>query len=157
MTVAKYLSKITSSYLTKNSEVKFSYDDLQKVIAGNSEIGIQIGKSLGLTCIPENEAEGNVCMANNAEVRPEFKQSFAPIDLLDYIYAVLHSPKYREKYKEFLKIDFPRVPFPADAVEFWKLVEVGGELRQLHLLESPAPNIPNTGITSSAGNSPKPA
>jgi very-short-patch-repair endonuclease len=63
--------------------------------------------------------------------------SFAPIDILDYIYAVLHSPKYREKYKEFLKIDFPRVPYPYDVEVFWKLVELGGELRQIHLLESP--------------------
>ncbi len=39
---------------------------------------------------------------------------FYPIDLLDYIYAVLHSPAYREKYKEFLKIDFPRVPYPTN-------------------------------------------
>ena len=61
--------------------------------------------------------------------------TFAPIDLLDYIYAVLHSPTYRETYKEFLKIDFPRVPYPIHAKQFWKLVELGGELRQLHLLE----------------------
>ena len=74
--------------------------------------------------------------------------TFAPIDVLDYIYAVLHSPAYREKYKEFLKIDFPRIPFPtsplpspqerAQAVDrFWKLVKLGGEIRQIHLLESP--------------------
>ncbi len=56
----------------------------------------------------------------------------------DYIYAVLHSPAYREKYKEFLKIDFPRVPYPKDAASFWELVKLGGELRQIHLLESPA-------------------
>jgi len=97
----------------------------------------QIEKSLGLTFVPEKEEEGNVCMANNGEVRDDFKTTFAPIDLLDYIYAVLHSPEYREKYKEFLKIDFPRVPFPNNSDDFWKLVELGGELRQLHLLESP--------------------
>ena len=62
---------------------------------------------------------------------------FAPIDILDYIYAVLHSPSYREKYKEFLKIDFPRVPYPKDKETFWQLVNFGGELRQIHLLESP--------------------
>ena len=62
---------------------------------------------------------------------------FAPIDILDYIYAVLHSPTYREKYKEFLKIDFPRVPYPKDKDTFWQLVKLGGEIRQLHLLESP--------------------
>lgn len=62
---------------------------------------------------------------------------FAPIDILDYIYAVLHSPTYREKYKEFLKIDFPRVPYPKDQDTFWQLVKLGGEIRQIHLLESP--------------------
>ena len=67
----------------------------------------------------------------------ESKGKFAPIDILDYIYAVLHSPTYREKYKEFLKIDFPRVPYPKDKNTFWQLVKLGGELRQIHLLESP--------------------
>jgi len=62
---------------------------------------------------------------------------FAPIDILDYIYAVLHSPTYRDKYKEFLKIDFPRVPYPKNKNTFWQLVTLGGEIRQIHLLESP--------------------
>ena len=65
------------------------------------------------------------------------KKEFSPIDISDYIYAVLHSPTYREKYKEFLKIDFPRVPYPKDVKIFWKLVKLGGEIRQIHLLESP--------------------
>ena len=60
---------------------------------------------------------------------------FSPLDLLDYIYAVLHSPNYREKYQEFLKIDFPRVPYPQDQNSFWRLVKLGGELRKIHLLE----------------------
>ncbi len=64
------------------------------------------------------------------------ENTFAPIDILDYIYAVLHSPTYREKYKEFLKIDFPRVPYPKDKETFWQLVKLGGEIRQIHLLES---------------------
>ena len=60
-----------------------------------------------------------------------------PEDIFDYIYAVLHSPTYREKYKEFLKIDFPRVPYPIDKKQFAVLVALGKELRELHLLESP--------------------
>ena len=59
---------------------------------------------------------------------------FTPIHLLDYIYAVLHAPKYRETYKEFLKIDFPRVPFPQKET-FWDLVQLGSQIRKLHLLE----------------------
>ena len=66
--------------------------------------------------------------------------TFAPIDILDYIYAVLHSPSYREKYKEFLKIDFPRVPYPEDAATFWQLVDLGRQIREIHLLESPIVN-----------------
>lgn len=103
----------------------------------NTEILSKIEESMQLSFVPEKEVGGNVCMANSEEVRDDFKTSFAPIDLLDYIYAVLHSPEYREKYKEFLKIDFPRVPYPQDSEKFWQLVQLGGELRQLHLLESP--------------------
>ncbi len=64
----------------------------------------------------------------------------SPEEVFDYIYAVLHSPSYREKYKEFLKIDFPRVPYPKDTECFKQLVKYGTELRQLHLLESPKVN-----------------
>ena len=63
-----------------------------------------------------------------------------PEDIFDYIYAVLHSPNYRKKYKEFLKIDFPRVQYPKDKESFKKLVKLGTELRTLHLLESPKVN-----------------
>jgi predicted helicase len=94
----------------------------------NMEIVNEIANRLGLEFVPEK-----------ADKQPpaEIRTNFAPIDILDYIYAVLHSPLYREKYKEFLKIDFPRVPYPKDQDTFWKLVYLGAELRQLHLLESP--------------------
>lgn len=70
----------------------------------------------------------------------EIVKDTTPEDIFDYIYAVLHSPTYREKYKEFLKIDFPRVPYPKDKDTFIKLVKLGQELRELHLLESPKVN-----------------
>lgn len=100
----------------------------------NPEIVNQIASQLSLTFTNEKEipTEGEVCFINSPEVRPDFRLTFAPIDILDYIYAVLHSPTYREKYKEFLKIDFPRVPYPTDNTTFWKLVAQGGELRQIH-------------------------
>ncbi|TAF73076.1 MAG: DNA methyltransferase [Bacteroidetes bacterium] len=88
----------------------------------NIEIVNEIAKNLGLTFTIEKEST---------------KGTFAPIDILDYIYAVLHSPTYREKYKEFLKIDFPKVPYPTNEKTFWQLVALGSEIRQLHLLESP--------------------
>jgi predicted helicase len=86
------------------------------------EVVFKIADRLGLSYTYEKE---------------ELTGTFAPIDVLDYIYAVLHSPTYRETYKEFLKIDFPRVPYPKDTDTFWHLVKLGGEIRQIHLLESP--------------------
>ncbi len=61
---------------------------------------------------------------------------FLPEDIFDYIYAILHSPTYRERYKEFLKINFPRVPFTSNKDLFWRLVLLGREIRLLHLMES---------------------
>ncbi len=60
----------------------------------------------------------------------------SPEDVLDYAYATLYSPSYREKYKEYLKTDFPRVPVPTQA-DFDRLVPLGRELRSLHLMKSP--------------------
>lgn len=57
-----------------------------------------------------------------------------PEELLAYIYAVLHSQRYRERYKEFLKIDFPRIPLPASESEFDRLAQIGQQLIDLHLM-----------------------
>lgn len=58
--------------------------------------------------------------------------TFAPEDIFFYIYAVLHSKNYRTKYKEFLNLDFPRIPYPTDVDEFWRLVSLGSELYAVH-------------------------
>ena len=86
-------------------------DDGTRVSNLNKDMVAKIGKKIG------------------AEPTPE--------DVFDYIYAVLYSPEYRKKYSAFLKIDFPRIPYPSDRGEFERLVNVGRELRSLHLLESP--------------------
>lgn len=67
-----------------------------------------------------------------------------PEDMLDYVYAVLHSPAYRTKYGEFLKQDFPRVPYPSSKEVFEKLVTYGRHLRELHLLTHPSVREPIT-------------
>ncbi|MGB0863349.1 MAG: type ISP restriction/modification enzyme, partial [Saprospiraceae bacterium] len=113
-------SAIFPLYLYETKNALFSENKRKPNL--DPKIVEQIAKGLGLEFTPEKEATAG---------------TFAPIDILDYIYAVLHSPKYRETYKEFLKIDFPRVPYPK-ADNFWELVKLGGELRQLHLLESDA-------------------
>ena len=60
-----------------------------------------------------------------------------PEDIFHYAYAVFHSPGYRGRYAEFLKIDFPRLPLTSNLELFRALARLGGELTALHLLESP--------------------
>ena len=61
-----------------------------------------------------------------------------PEDVFNYIYGVLHTPSYRERYREFLKIDFPRIPYPKDAAEFRRVAAVGEKLVKVHLLKDEA-------------------
>jgi len=67
----------------------------------------------------------------------DLKVTFGPEDVFHYIYAVFHSPEYRRRYAEFLKIDFPRVPMPKSKTLFRKLCKVGDEMAKLHLMEAP--------------------
>ena len=60
-----------------------------------------------------------------------------PLTAFDYCYGVLHDKNYREQYKEFLKIDFPRIPYSKDNEELQHYATIGKHLRELHLLESP--------------------
>lgn len=63
------------------------------------------------------------------------QQTFGPEDIFNYIYAILHSPNYRERYSEFLKIDFPRLPLTTNPDLFCKLCTLGDRLVRLHLME----------------------
>lgn len=96
----------------------------------NTELLAQIENQLWMKCNQKAKLE-------ESNLSQKWATEFTPTDLFDYIYAVLHSPKYRETYKEFLKIDFPRVPFNVDRSTFWYLVEKGRELRLFHLLQHP--------------------
>lgn len=68
-----------------------------------------------------------------------------PESLFDYIYAILHSLAYRKRYAEFLKSDFPRIPYPSDLEIFHFLSKKGAEIRALHLLKSTL--LENTDVT----------
>ena len=60
------------------------------------------------------------------------------VKVFDYIYGVLHAPNYRETYAEFLKIDFPRIPYPKSPQVFRHVSKKGEALRRLHLMEASA-------------------
>lgn len=117
------LQQVRERYLTESGKTNAScFNSMMNFVS-------KIIKQTSLEFAPEAE-EGNVCFANNnSELRDDYKQNFTFINLLDYIYAVLHSSKYGEEHKNFLKIDLAQFPCPKDADAFWKLVKAGEEMR----------------------------
>ena len=71
------------------------------------------------------------------EGRGDLTVTFGPLDLFDFIYAVLHSGSYRVRYADFLKSDFARIPITPKRDLFRELARLGDELVALHLMESP--------------------
>ena len=69
--------------------------------------------------------------------RGDLTETIGPEDIFHYTYAVFHSPTYRTRYAEFLKIDFPRLPITSDVALFASLAAKGAELVDLHLLRLP--------------------
>lgn len=61
-------------------------------------------------------------------------------DLFYYIYGILHSPDYRERYADNLNKELPRIPRVKTAKDFWAFSQAGRELGELHVnYESVAP------------------
>jgi len=79
-------------------------------------------------------------------------ETITPEQIFYYIYAVLYSNTYRTKYAEFLKIDFPRIPFTADYKLFIKMGEYGQRLADLHLLKSKEIDSPTTQLNGNGKN-----
>lgn len=70
------------------------------------------------------------------KIEQRLGEKVEPLELFDYIYAVLHNPAYRERYKEFLKIDFPRIPYPSNPELYHNLAQMGSRLRKLHVMDN---------------------
>jgi hypothetical protein len=81
------------------------------------------------------------------------KNHFSALEVLDYVYAILNSPNFRIRYMEFLKVDFPRIPFPKTNNVFEELSKIGSRLRKLHLMEEKLKELKT--ITFSGGKSSK--
>ncbi len=86
----------------------------------------------------QNKKEPNISAAIFEKLESVYRQKPTPEDILYYIYGVFYSNIYRETYAEFLKIDFPRVPFTADYRLFKKIGALGKQLADLHLLKTQA-------------------
>lgn len=93
---------------------------------------MEICKAAGLTGLLSAPDGSDVFRRATGDARPD------EVKVFDYIYGVLHCPIYRARYGEFLKVDFPRIPFPASPASFRAISEQGEALRRLHLMEAAA-------------------
>lgn len=128
------------------SEIGFTVErkaNLDETIWCTIENWVQYGQAF--KPLTANEQNGEL----GFDAEPEQPHTLAPEDIFDYIYGVLHSPNYREKYKEFLKVDFPRIPYPKNAEEFEHFRNYGHQLRELHLMH----NVPQSSVTFPHGGS----
>ncbi|MFC3096666.1 type ISP restriction/modification enzyme [Alteraurantiacibacter palmitatis] len=109
-------------------------DELDQSIRINFEpkLYAKIREAAGLSGVSPAPDGSDAFRRATGDARPHEVQVF------DYIYGVLHCPAYRETYREFLKVDFPRVPFPPSPQVFRTISAQGEALRRLHLMEAPA-------------------
>jgi len=98
------------------------------------------------------ECSDSLNMTFVSDGKGDLQNTFGPEDLLAYIYSVLHSPEYRSRYSEFLKIDFPRIPTTTGQELFADLVLLGHQLISLHLLESESLTQPITSFPVQGDN-----
>ena len=113
-------------YASEETSISGLYASAKKQPNLASEFTQELERSLDLRFI--GDGEGNLY------------ETFGPEDAFHYIYAVFHSPTYRQRYDQFLRADFPRVPSIDDIELFRALVGLGRQLTQHHLMESPALN-----------------
>jgi predicted helicase len=112
-------------------------------------------KSIMLLFEPKSDyfvRKPNITPAFSENMSKAFKKSPSPEEIFYYIYAVLYSETYRTKYAEFLKIDFPRVPFTKDYKLFKKMSDYGKMLADLHLLKSTELDSPITRFQGKGDN-----
>jgi len=88
------------------------------------------------------ERKPNLAPEISDKLTQVYKNKPTPERILYYIYSVFYSNIYREKYGEFLKTDFPRIPFAQNYKLFEKVADQGKELVDLHLLRSPDLSLP---------------
>ena len=100
-------------------------EEEQKIPNLNTEIIDKMAKILQIPFVDKD-----------IDIKKKKKDKFTPLDVVDYIYAVLYSSSYRTKYNDCLVRDFPSIPYPSDINEFWNFVKAGTKLRELHLMEN---------------------
>ncbi len=145
--VTKYPSeKIMMSPQTSNNSFHFPlylYPDEKKDTLFDTDINSDAigGRRPNLSMAFIVDLSNKLNMRFIQDGKGDLQLTFGPEDVFDYLYAVFHSPIYRSRYAEFLKIDFPCLPLTSNAVLFCELCRFGDKLVSLHLMERNLPLI----------------
>lgn len=126
----------------------FSHIFVSEIIITLHSLSIkEVNYILPLYCYPDTSGlfgegergarEENFSPAFRTFIDNLYGESYSPEIIFGYIYAVLFSPTYREKYGAFLRLDFPRVPFTPEKEIFETLSALGTDLVKAHLLKNP--------------------
>lgn len=145
----------------RQTSFDFQHIFVSDTITERCYVSLQTGEVTNvfpLYLYPDNEQptiDGNERVPNlNKEIWDRIETivgQVTPEQIFDYIYGVLHTPSYRTKYKEFLKVDFPRIPYPSSKDEFARIANIGTQLRRLHLMEC-VPSMPDIAQFTTSGD-----
>ncbi len=119
-------------------EQKTTYEKIKKYyseLIKNSHIKIKDNKQNNVEFLETGIVKRPNFTDNFLKFIKQKYPDYTPEKILGYIYAILHSPTYRNKYADFLKIDFPKIPFCESNKIFEKLSVIGTELINCHLLK----------------------
>lgn len=138
--IALITSRLTKGEVFKHAQVSNSIVEVICMSPKTSNNGFVFP----LYCLPMTVAEkrmGVNAIPNFSKVfiesiRSNLGSDIKPFDIFSYIYSILHSPSYRNRYKEFLKIDFPKIPLTKNVDKFYELSQMGADLVDLHLMRS---------------------
>lgn len=150
--VMRHMLKENVGLITARSNKSQQMDHF---FCANKIMETKCGESTTQSCLfplylyPETEKKDLFSHLDGTEKRPNIDDKLcrqlaeaygrrpAPEEIFHYIYAILFAPSYRTRYAEFLRLDFPRIPFTIDHTLFHKLAGLGERLVSLHLVTSP--------------------
>ena len=127
----------------QQSSFPFQHVFVTRLISDLNSISAQSKEQSYVFPLYVYDNDGNRMVNFNREVVGQISVDADPQTIFDYVYAVLHHSHYRSRYKELLRLGFPRIPYPKSQEQMEAFAAIGHDLRQLHLLE----NIP-TGINA---------
>ncbi|WP_338258570.1 type ISP restriction/modification enzyme [Dictyobacter halimunensis] len=101
----------------------------------DTSIGATRGRNANLSGEFVKDASTKLKMLSIPDGKGDLQRTFGPEDIFHYMYAIFYSPSYRERYAEFLKVDFPRLPLPTSKELFRELCALGARLVAMHLMK----------------------